>query len=254
MDILANRKLTGVNTHQRIHTSESRTIPMNFLMNVTWLSDSVCTHLTLEAFLLVSLYPFSRPIILMTYWVCRWKPYWIPTVDTQHILNNGNGLMMDKNVPFEDILQTRPCTTESSKLFAVQEQGRHLQAGATLGHSVITKIFVASCSRTRRANLEALGNPGCLSLLGNIWITIALPKTRVQSYSSKAASSLSRSSEIAILRRGNIMKTSPPDEMVLLRWCKAVFETFLQRLAVNIRKAHAEFRKASARKHDTSYQ
>ena len=37
-------------------------------------------------------------------------------------------------------------------------------------------------------------------------------------------------------------------------WVSADFETILERHAVDIRKAHAEFREASARKHDTSYQ
>ena len=37
-------------------------------------------------------------------------------------------------------------------------------------------------------------------------------------------------------------------------WVKADFETILERHAVDIKKAHAEFREASARKHDTSYQ
>ena len=37
-------------------------------------------------------------------------------------------------------------------------------------------------------------------------------------------------------------------------WVKADFETVLERHAVDIRKAHAESREASARKRDTSYQ
>ena len=52
-------------TLQSYHTSVSRTIPMNFLLSGTWSSDSVCTHATLQAFFLVALCPFFRPIILM---------------------------------------------------------------------------------------------------------------------------------------------------------------------------------------------
>ena len=55
---------------------------MNFLLNETWLSDSVCTHVTLEAFLLVSFCPSSRPTITMAEWICRRKPFWIPVGDT----------------------------------------------------------------------------------------------------------------------------------------------------------------------------
>ena len=40
--------------------------------------------------------------------------------------------------------------------------------------------------------------------------------------------------------------------MVLLRGVNAEFERVLERHADNIRKAHAEFREASARRHDTS--
>ena len=35
---------------------------MNFLLSVTWFSDSVCTHTTLYEFLHVALCPSSRPI------------------------------------------------------------------------------------------------------------------------------------------------------------------------------------------------
>ena len=37
-------------------------------------------------------------------------------------------------------------------------------------------------------------------------------------------------------------------------WVKANFETVLERHVVDVRKSHAEFREASTRKHDTSYQ
>ena len=40
----------------------------------------------------------------------------------------------------------------------------------------------------------------------------------------------------------------------LTAWVKADFETILERHAVDIGQAHAEFSEASARKHDTSYQ
>ena len=40
-------KLAGTNTLQRNCTSEPRTFSMNFLLNVTCLSDGMCTHLTL---------------------------------------------------------------------------------------------------------------------------------------------------------------------------------------------------------------
>ena len=39
--------------------------------------------------------------------------------------------------------------------------------------------------------------------------------------------------------------------MVFSTWVKADFETILERHAVDIRKALAEFREASARRHDT---
>ena len=47
---------------------------------------------------------------------------------------------------------------------------------------------------------------------------------------------------------------SRPYEMLSLRGVKAEFETILERYAVDNRKALAEFREASARRHVTSYQ
>ena len=49
-------------------------------------------------------------------------------------------------------------------------------------------------------------------------------------------------------------KTSHSYEMVLLRGWKQISTLFWKRRALDIRKAHTEFREASVRKHDTSYQ
>ena len=120
-----------------------------------------------------------------------------------------------------------------------------------MGHPGITKIFVASSWRTRRAYLEALGHPGYLGLLGTIGCTIARTKKKsVQLCSPKAHSPFP-----------DRLRLPYPDEEILsgyqedvsfirdgfTSWVKADFETLLERHAVDIRKALAEFREAPAR-------
>ena len=53
-------------TRHRLHTSESKTI--RFLLNDTWLCDSVYTHVTFQN---------VGHGALMAEWVCRWKPFGI---------------------------------------------------------------------------------------------------------------------------------------------------------------------------------
>ena len=123
----------------------------------------------------------------------------------------------------EDNLQTSPSTTESANFEEVREQRRHFHAGATLEHTFITKIFAASSWRTRRANL-ALGNPGYHGLLGNSGSTVASPKTSAQLRSAKAAWSFSRSSEIAVHRRGKIVRLRGR-RLIRTRWFYCVGES-----------------------------
>ena len=87
--------------------------------------------------------------------------------------------------------------------------------------------------------------------------TIASPETRVQLCSPKAHSPFP-----------DRLRLPYPDEEILSRheedvsfirdgftaWLEAEFETILERHAVDFRKALAEFREASARKHHISFQ
>ena len=73
----------------------------------------------------------------------------------------------------------------------------------------------------------------------------------------KAAQSLSSTSEIAVSRRRVIRlrgRRLVYTRWLLLRGVKADFEIILERHAVHIRKTLAEFREASARRHDASSQ
>ena len=52
-------------------------------------------------------------------WICRWKPFWIPTGDTFQKAYLEEWQLVDdgsKRDPGEDNLQTSPNTTESAKL------------------------------------------------------------------------------------------------------------------------------------------
>ena len=173
MDIPAPGKLTGVNTRQRIHTSESRTIPMNVLLNVTWLSDSVCTHVTHDAFLLVSFCSSLRP------------GFQTVTRSKKHVLKNW--LMMDKNgTPVRTIYRRVPVLQNLRSLCSPGAR-TSFSSRSNLGTTVITKIFETSSWRTRRTNLEAHGTLSTSALLGKIGSTIASQKTRAQLYSPEAA-------------------------------------------------------------------
>ena len=87
---------------------------------------------------------------------------------------------------------------------------------------------------------------------GNHWGgTIASPETCVQLCSPKAALRLPYPDEEIL--------SSFEEDVSFIRagftsWVKADFETLLERHAVDIRKALAEFREASARRHDTSHE
>ena len=96
--------------------------------------------------------------------------------------------------------------------------------------------------------LEVLWHPGYLGLFGKIGSTIASPKRRVQLYSPKAAGSLSRPPEITVPRRRDIVRLRGRRHLHP-RWLN--IETVLERHVVDVRKARAEFREASARRHDT---
>ena len=91
---------------------------MNFLLSETLCYDKLCTRATLSVFSLVALCSFSRPIILMAEWNCRWKPFWIPIGDTFQKAYLEEWQLVDegsKRDPGEDNLQTSPNTTESAK-------------------------------------------------------------------------------------------------------------------------------------------
>ena len=74
--------LFGTNARHTKSARQSRKpFSTNFLLNVTGPSDSVCTHVTLYA--LSRCLPFHcGRAILMTEWVCGWKPFWIASGDT----------------------------------------------------------------------------------------------------------------------------------------------------------------------------
>ena len=89
------------NQHSTVNLHVRIACLMNYLLNVTCLSGSVRTHVTLEAFLLVSPYPCARPSYL--------DDGMDPSVETvldpkqvtrskKLILKNANALMMFKNV------------------------------------------------------------------------------------------------------------------------------------------------------------
>ena len=117
---------------------------------------------------------------------------------------------------------------------------------------------MASSWRTRRAYLEALGNPRYFGLLGTIGCAIASQKKRVCNYVHPKQHS----------PFPDRLRLPYPDEEILSRyeedvsfirdgftaWLEAEFETILERHAVDFRKALAEFREASARKHHISFQ
>ena len=57
-------------------------------------------------------------VILMTEWICRWKPFWIPTSDTFQKAYLEEWQRVDdvqKCDPVEDNVMTHPGTTESAK-------------------------------------------------------------------------------------------------------------------------------------------
>ena len=191
--------------------------------------------------------PSSQPIILMTEWICRW----IPSGDAfqkahlEEWQRVGDGQKRDLG---EDNLQTSTSTTGICEAFEVREQRRHFQVGATLGHTVITKIFVASSWRTRRANLEALGNPGYRGLLEISGAPLLHPKTRVQICSPKAAWSLSRSSEIPVPRRGFVVR-SRGRRLMHTRWFYCVGESRISKLFWNGARSTLERLTQNSAKH-----
>ena len=82
---------------------------MNFLSSVTLCYDKLCTRATLPVSSLVALCSFSRPIILMAEWICRWKPFWIPIGDTFQKAYLEEWQLVDdgsKRDPVEDSAQT----------------------------------------------------------------------------------------------------------------------------------------------------
>ena len=106
--------------------------------------------------------------------------------------------------------------------------------------------------------MEALGHPGYLGLLGTIGEAPLPPQKRVCNYVHPKQHS----------PFPDCLRLPYPDEEILssfeedvsfiragfTSWVKADFETLLERHAVDIRKALAEFREASARRHDTSHE
>ena len=80
--VLRRRILGGTNAHHKVCTSGSRMCLINFLLNVTWLNDSLGMHVALYALFpclsLSNIVAFGSSIIHMTEWVCQWRPFWIP--------------------------------------------------------------------------------------------------------------------------------------------------------------------------------
>ena len=92
--------------------------------------------------------------------------------------NDGTVKHEQKRDSGECNLQTSQKTTESAKLLRSGDNDvnfKHEQPW----DPVNTEIFVASSWRTRRANLEVLGNSGHIGLLGKSRKHHCLPKKRV---------------------------------------------------------------------------
>ena len=77
---------------------------MNFELIVTWFHNKFCMLTTLSSFsLLRSVLPRGT-IILMTEWICRWKPFWFPTVDTfQKAYLEEWQLVDDRSIPWKEL-------------------------------------------------------------------------------------------------------------------------------------------------------
>ena len=109
---------------------------MNFLLNVTWLSDSVFTHA--RHFRRFSLFRFDLPrdqVILMTWSRGLWKPFlgFQPvTRSKKGILKTGNGLMMNKDVTPERTISDESLCYRICGAFAIWEQGYQFSSKSNL--------------------------------------------------------------------------------------------------------------------------
>ena len=133
--------------------------------------------------------------------------------------------------------------------------------GEALGpfkHLTSTKIFVASSWRHRRTNLEALRSSGFFGLFGEKAEEPLPLLKRVCNYIHPKQHS-PFPERLKLPNPDEEIFSGNEEDVSFIRdgfttWEKADFNTILERHAVDIRKALAEFREASARKHDTSSQ
>ena len=163
---------------------------MSFLLSVTLCYDKLCTRATLSVSSLVALCSFSRPIILMAEWTCRWKPFWIPIGDTFQKAFLEEWQLVDdgsKRDPAEDNLQASPNTTESAKSLGSGSNDVTSKQEKPWGTSSAPKSSWQAVGEPDAPVWEALRNSGYFGLLGKTGGTIASPGTRVQFYSPTAA-------------------------------------------------------------------
>ena len=92
-------------------------IPMNFLFNVTLCYVKSCAMLSVSS--LVALCSLLRRGVLMTEWVCRWKPCWVLIDDTlkQAYFKDSQFLKDGQNFHLvEDATQSIPLAADSTKV------------------------------------------------------------------------------------------------------------------------------------------
>ena len=196
-------------------------------------------------------------VLLMTEWICRWKPFWIPTGGTFQKAFLEEWQRVDdcqKCDPVEDNVRTHSDTTESAKLLKTGVNDVTFKHEQTWNSPSSPKSSCPAVGRPDAPTWKLSGTLGTSPFWETSGAPLLLPK-RVYNFSHPKQHGLFP----------DRLKLSYPDEEILAgyeedvslirdtftAWVEADFETVLERHTVDNRKVHAEFREASARRHVT---
>ena len=185
----------------------------------------------------------------MAEWISRWKPFWIPIGDTFQKAYLDEWQLVDdesKRDPVEDSAQTIPCASDSSTVPSSMSNlwtpHRHRNPLGGEPHASIWKLS---------------GTEGTSAFWGKTEALLP-PLKRVYSFiHPKQLSPFPERLELPY-PNGEILSNNEEDVSFIrdgfTTWVKEDFNTILERHAVDVRKAFAEYREASVRRQEAPAQ
>ena len=198
-------------------------------------------------------------VFLVTEWVCRWKPFWIPVGNTfQKAYLEEWQLVDDGSIRDhgENSTETVPCVSDSWMLWKAENKD------GTVKHE--QPLDTASAPKS---SWQAVGEPDAPTgkLSGTLGTSVFWEKSEAPLPHPKRSCHFIHPKQLSPFPER--LELPFPDEEILsgyeedmsfirygFTWVKACSNTTLEQHVVNVRKALAEYREGSVGRHDTSAQ